>query len=211
MRLILVAAAAVAVTVATGGALAQPVQTSYGTGRMGFVELIAGEAIPVASETHSAQLKVSPKIGARGGYLFAWSQKKSPHPWVLGFEAGIDWTRFTLDRTVVPEPAESSRVRVLAGLRAGSWQSRRTLLYVRAALALDMVELDFKGSNGCGAFSSTALGGEMGFGLAVLFGRLAVGVQANAVAAFHRDEAMCVDLSYDSFDLDLILTLGARI
>lgn len=213
MKVGLLAAVVAVATVAAlaGTARAQRAETTYGTGAMGFAELFVGEMIPLGAETYSDQTKISPKLGARGGYLFAWSRKESAHPWVAGVEAGVDWTRFTFDRNVLAEPAESSRVRATFGIRAGAWQSRRRLLYVRAAAALDHMSIDFHGAGGCGSHSSTALGGEMGAGLLVLFGRLGVGLQATLVTSFHRDEATCVDLSYDSLDLDLILTLGLRI
>ena len=209
MRAVLLALAALCVW--SGTAAAQRAETTYGTGAMGFVELLAGEMIPLAAETYQDQTKISPKVGARGGYLFAWTQKTSPHPWVLGFEAGVDWTRFTLDRNVLPEPAESSRLRGGIGARAGVWQTRRRLLFFRAAAALDVLYVDFSQNGGCGSHTSTALGAEMGGGLLVLFGRLSVGIQGNIVTAFHRDQATCVSLDYDSLDLDLILTLGVRI
>src|SRR5687767_315748 len=99
------------VTALAGTARAQRSETTYGSGARGFAELFVGEMIPLGAETYSDQTKVSPKVGVRGGYLFAWSRATSAHPWVAGLEAGVDWTRFTFDRNVLPEPAESSRVR----------------------------------------------------------------------------------------------------
>jgi hypothetical protein len=199
------AAAAAAVTLSI--ALAS---SARGDGT-GYVEAVAGESIPLASETYQAQTKLSPKLGRRGGYHWAIKSKGAEHPWTVGAELGLDFTPLTIDPDEVAG-VDGSRVRILGGVRFGGWRSAKKLIFIRAALGVDHVGVTFEDGSACGNLSSSALAAEMGGGVLLLAGRIGFGLQGSFSAAFHRD-AGCgeMNLTYDSFDLDLLLTLGVTL
>jgi hypothetical protein len=198
--------AAVAVSVLAGAAREARAEDP---GRGGFVEIVAGEAIPLAAERHRTRTRISPRLGVRGGFLWAFRQPRVEYPWVLGFELGFDYTAIAYDQNVLPT-ADSSRYRFTGGVRAGVWRSARRMLFLRAAIGLDHVGMELSGPSApCATASSSAFAAEAGSGLLLLVGRLAFGAQADLAFSFHRSDTECAPLAYTSMDLDLLLTVAA--
>ncbi len=178
----------------------------------GFVELVLGQMSPLGDDTWDNANGTAGKFGVHGG---VWAKRGA------GFELGLDYTPLdNVDQSSALGSYHSDlgRVRLLIGGRGGTHVAKHVRLFARVALGADYIRGSVRISTPIGNFdgddSDVGLGAEIGGGVLLnVFGAFAVGAQIAVPMAFHFTEQdfqkkQYLDAKYNSYDLDLLLTLG---
>jgi hypothetical protein len=180
----------------------------------GFGELVVGLALPLGDDDYADVVDSSLKLGVRGGTTPAAG---------VGFELGLDWTPINDDYGgSVPGfswDVSWNRFRLLGGARVGvlaGSASQPVQLFARFGAGLDIVHTSWRVSTPFGRDegreTDVGLALEVGGGVLVSLGQVAIGAQIALPMGFHfddnDDDPQRVDLDYTSVDLDILFTIA---
>jgi hypothetical protein len=185
-------------------------------GGRGFVELAIGGMSPLGDDEWDSKREDEAKFGVHGG---TWARHG------LGFELGLDYTNLGSGHAEgFGESVDSdySRFRLLIGGRAGAPHAHNLRAFGRLLIGADYVRSAVVWS---GPFDGSHTEGDVGLGLELgggilysLGGAFSIGAQIAIPMAFHFSEqdvrlddlagSQFEDFEYNSYDLDLMLTVA---
>jgi hypothetical protein len=185
-------------------------------GGRGFVELAIGEMSPLGDDEWDSKHDGEAKFALHGG---TWARHG------LGFELGLDYTGLGSGHAEgFGESVDSdySRFRLLIGGRGGAPIAHNLRAFGRFLVGADYVRSSVEWSgpvDGSHVESDVGLGVEIGGGILYSLGdAFSVGAQIAVPMAFHfseqnvdlgnLDDAQFEDFEYNSYDVDLMLTVA---
>lgn len=174
----------------------------------GFAELFGGLASPLEDDDYDAVIDVSPKLGVRVGAVSAGRDALG-----IGFEIGADWTPLSSDLDLFQNES-FHRLRVLGGARLVYRATDQVDVVARFAAGIDYTRA---------SVSSEVLGVEVelsddSIGIAIdpsiavqgMVGDTGVGLQLGLPVSVHGDDDDEFDISYTSWDVDLLFVITRR-